>query len=274
MSVPKKRVIFCKIQTIEASHLFNLALGTAKIQQTSDQLLELVARSWTKIQPCHLWINVLWIQPAFKMQVTGMKRSSCGSAVAVPSSAYCFLIKGLCAQTAQVQCAREAKPHKRHFRLSITNDKVWHSLTYLEGVEERLVSEFDNTLMKPVSFLNVQHVLVEPVSPATIYTRPLLPRSRVRSRRGERYPRQAAGVWHHLRCCSQATGLWCLGETWQDSPALLCFRPFCFGRLKWMMDELPVWILKGLKNVTGLLPFLTLFFWHRKGRWRMWGTFL
>lgn len=41
-------------------------------------------------------------------------------------------------------------------------------------------------------------------------------------------------------------------------PALLRLRPFCFGHLKWMMDEL-VWILKGLKNVTGLGPFFLLY---------------
>lgn len=92
--------------------------------------------------------------------------------------------------------------------------------------------------------------------------------------RGERLLGQAVTVWHCLRGCPQAGGLWCLGEHWQGSPAVLCFRPFCFGRLKGMMDVLPVWILKGLTNVTGLLPFLTLYFWHEKGRWKMWGAFL
>lgn len=38
------------------------------------------------------------------------------------------------------------------------------------------MEEFDNTLMKCVTLVNVQHVLAEPVSPASICTGPLLPR--------------------------------------------------------------------------------------------------
>lgn len=197
----------------EAGHLFNLALGTAKIQQTSYKLLEPVARSWTKIQPCHLCINVLWIHPTFKMQVTGIKRSSRGIAVPVSSSAYCFVIKGLCAQTTWVQRAREAKPRKHRFRLSIINGKVWPSLTHLEGAEERLVTEFDTALMKRVTFLNAQRVLVEPASAALVCTGPLV-------------PRHAAG-WDLRRWGILWTGSPCLASPMVPSPNR---RALAFGR--------------------------------------------
>lgn len=65
-----------------------------------------------------------------------------------------------------------------------------------------------------------------------------------------------------------------LGKGWQGSPVLLHRRQFCFCRLKWMMDELPAWLLKGLTNMTGLLSFLALYFWQTKGRWIMWSAFL
>lgn len=200
-------------QMTEAGHLFNLALGTAKIQQTSYKLLEPVARSWTKIQPCHLCINVLWIHPAFKMQVTGIKRSSRGIAVPVSSSAYCFVIKGLCAQTTWVQRAREAKPRKHRFRLSIINGKVWPSLTHLEGAEERLVTEFDTALMKRVTFLNAQRVLAEPASAALVCTGPLV-------------PCHAAG-WDLRRWGILWTGSPCLASPMVPSPNR---RALAFGR--------------------------------------------
>jgi len=75
---------------------------------------------------------------------------------------------------------REAKPHKHCFGLSIINSKEQPSLTYSEEVEERLVTESDNTLMKCVTFLDAQYVLAEPVSPALICPGLLLPCGRVR----------------------------------------------------------------------------------------------
>lgn len=56
-------VRFPRDQRTEAGHSFNLALGRAKIEQTSDKLLELMSRPWTRIQLCHWFINVFRMQP-------------------------------------------------------------------------------------------------------------------------------------------------------------------------------------------------------------------
>lgn len=140
------------------------------------------------------------------------------------------------------ECVREAKPCKHCFRLSIINSKVWSSLTDLQGVEERLVTDFDSPLMKCVTFANaLKWLLGWWALPCTALDH-CCPRVR-----GTSDTQLVSGIT--CGAVSELPACGCLGESWQDSSVLLLsFRLFCFGHFKWVMDEFLVWILKSLKN--------------------------